>query len=371
MTRLILLSILFLLSLLIIFRAPTNLSWYVSILVTEFCWVFIVLIAFLLFIRFGAARFYLPANLIGIVSIVIYLLPIIQAYRVAADVKKNLPDAFPTKMEDEAPFNPFQMITGIGAKKVPYTTLTYDSAKSLTLDFYGSQVEGKRPCIVVIHGGSWAAGDSKQLPELNSEMAKWGYHVASINYRLAPANKYPAPIEDVSAAIAYLKGQSSTLNIDTSNFVLVGRSAGGQIALTAGYLLTKKMIKGVVCFYGPADMIWGYQNPTNPLVLDSRKIMEDYLGGSLSDVREQYVQSSATEMVNNETPPLLLIFGQNDPLVSDGHGVRLSRKLKPLNVKYYELYLPWATHAFDYTLNGPGGQLSTWATKHFIASVTQ
>ena len=85
----------------------------------------------------------------------------------------------------------------------------------------------------------------------------------------------------------------------------------------------------------------------------------------------QYVNSSATEIATSSSPPTLLIHGENDPLVSHLHGVRLDKKLDPLGVKHYDLNLPWATHGFDWTLNGPGGQLSTWTVKAFINEVVQ
>ncbi len=373
MTRLILVSLLLLLSLLVLFRAPTNFLWYVSILVTEFCWVFFLIVCFLLFWRFGNPAYHRITIVIGSAALLIYLLPIVQAAVLAGKVQRDFQSAFTHSKSTKAasPFHPLQMITGIGAKAVNYKTLTYDTSNNLVLDFYPSIVAGKRPCVVVIHGGSWAGGDSQQLPELASELAREGYHVASINYRLAPAHHYPDPIDDVKAVLAFLSSQAATLQIDTTAFTLLGRSAGGQIALSAAYTLNDERINGVISFYGPADMIWGYQNPTNPLVLNSRKVMEDYLGGTLDQVPQQYKVSSATETVNMHAPPTLLIYGEQDPLVSPRHGNRLVKKLDENGINYFILYLPWATHGFDYTLNGPGGQLSTWTVKQFLALVNK
>ncbi|GAA4729617.1 hypothetical protein GCM10023229_03600 [Flavisolibacter ginsenosidimutans] len=263
------------------------------------------------------------------------------------------------------------MITGIGARQVAFKSLLYDAANKLSLDFYPSVIRGVRPCVVVIHGGSWAGGDSKQLSDLSSELAKAGYHVASINYRLAPQHHFPAPLQDVKTAMDYLCGHASSLSIDTTAFTLLGRSAGGQIALSAAYTMNDSRINGVISFYGPTDMIWGYENPTSPLVLDSRKVMEDYLGGTLQQAPEQYRESSATETVSEHTPPILLFYGENDPLVSPRHGNRLTKKLDEKGIKYFALYLSWATHGFDYTINGPAGQLSTWVVKEFLAVVNK
>lgn len=366
MLRLALLIILFLLSLLIVFRAPVNLLWYVAILVTEFCWIFFFITCILLLWRFGSNRYNVACYVTGIASLILFSLPIIGAYRLSAHVKKMFTQPNQTSHK---PFEFWQMITGIHTQQVAYKLLTYDTANALTLNFYSATTTGNKPCVIVVHGGSWAGGDSKQLPELNSELAKAGYHVASINYRLAPQHIYPSPVEDVNTAMAYLRSHAAELSIDTNNFVLLGRSAGGQVVLSAAYVLNNPAIKGVISFYGPADMVWGYANPTNPLVLNSRKIMEDYLGGTYRKVPQQYINSSATETATRSSPPVLLIYGENDPLVSHLHGYRLTKKLDSLGAKHYDLYLPWATHGFDWTLNGPGGQLSTWCVKAFLKEV--
>jgi acetyl esterase/lipase len=368
MVRLFLSGFLFLFSLLAIFRAPTNLLWYVSILVTEFCWIFIFIIGLLLFWKFGHPSYYFLTDLFCTIALLLYLSPIVRAFQAAKKVEQEFAVTFNGVTEGSS-FSLVKIIGGIGAKKVPYQTFEYDAVNWLRLNFYPSSIKGNRPCIVVIHGGSWAAGDNLQLPELNSELAKEGYHVASIRYRLAPKHHYPAPLEDVKNTLDFLCAKAAELSIDTSGFTLLGRSAGGQIALSSAYTSRDPRIKAVISFYGPTDMVWGYENPTSPLVLDSRKVMEDYLGGTLQQVPDQYHRSSATETVTSHTPPTLLIYAENDPLVSPRHGNRLTKKLDEKNRKYFAVYLPWATHGFDYTLNGPGGQISTWAVKQFLASV--
>jgi acetyl esterase/lipase len=260
------------------------------------------------------------------------------------------------------------MFNGLFPKKIPYKKLVYDEDWALDLHFYSSNITGKRPCVIVIHGGSWAAGNNLQLAELNSRLALEGFHVASIHYRLAPAHRFPSQLHDVQAALNYLGARSNALSIDENAFVLLGRSAGGQIALSAAYHLAKR-VKAVIAFYAPTDMVWGYQHRCNPLVLNSRKVMEDYLGGTLQQVSQKYIESSATETVATDSPPTLLLYAENDPLVSPRHGNRLTKKLEEKGVKHFALYLPWATHGFDYTINGPGGQLSTWTVVQFLRSV--
>jgi acetyl esterase/lipase len=368
MLRILLFGFLLLLSLLILFRAPAKVLWYLSILVTEFSILFFILTGFLLLFWKPATTMYQgAATVLGILSLLLFLLPTVQAIYLAGRVQKEFRAAFPKAAESATiSINPLKLFTGVTAKRARFESLEYDSHQKLKLDFYPGRGAGPHPCVVVIHGGSWAAGDSRQLPELNTELAKEGYCVASINYRLAPASTFPAPVEDVAAALRFLTAHATELAINADRFFLLGRSAGGQVALVAACMLNDSRIKGVINFYGPTDMVWGYQHPTNPLVLNSRKVMEDYLGGTLQQVPGQYDLSSPTQLVKPGCPPTLLIFAGHDPLVSHLHGHRLAPKLKAAQVPLFELYLPWATHGFDYTLNGPGGQLSTQVLTLFL-----
>jgi len=258
-------------------------------------------------------------------------------------------------------------------EKIPYETISYTKRgdEDLTLDFYQSTKNGRRPCVVVIHGGSWCGGNSQQLPELNSELARQGFQVASVNYRLAPKYRNPAPIEDINDALKYLKKNSRELKIDTNNFILLGRSAGAQLAMVTAYTQNIPGVRGVVNFYGPTDMVWGYEVPANPFIMDSRKVLEDFLGGPLSKVPHLYKASSPVEVVNNKSIPTLIIHGANDGLVSIEHGERLKEKLIKNKIPHYMLSLPWATHGCDYTINGPSGQLTTYAVEYFLNHVVK
>ncbi|MEP6467424.1 MAG: alpha/beta hydrolase [Parafilimonas sp.] len=321
-------------------------------------------------VKFGGKNYTAASLIFGFAALIFYTIPFIYAVRITPGVEQIFADKN-TNEDKTPPFEWSKLVTGLFAKQASYQTLTYDTAKKLTLDFYPSFIKGNQPCILVVHGGSWSSGDSQQLPELNSELAKRGYNVASINYRLAPQYKYPAPVEDVKSVFAFLREHGKQLSIDTNQFVLLGRSAGGQIALSAAYTLhDDAALKGVICFYAPVDMVWGYANPTNPLVLDSRQVMSDYLGGTYKQVPQQYIASSGNYTARANVPPALLIYGQNDPLVSYLHAVRLSKKLDSLSVLHYNVYLPWATHGFDFTLNGPGGQISTWCVLQFVDKIT-
>ncbi len=376
MIRFILIVILFLISLLCVFKAFTYHLWIASILVSEFPWIFMCIAGGLLAWGIAPQKFQLAGNVLCVLTLLILLSPVVRAKSISNSLQQELASSLGKRSSEQTdsssqPFQFFKMISGIGAKQISFQSFTYSlTAENLTLDFYPSVIKGNRPIVIVIHGGSWASGDSQQLPELNSELARQGFHVASINYRLAPQYKNPAPTEDVKAAMDYLRMHSSKLNIDTTQFILLGRSAGAQIALLSAYKLHDPSIKGVISFYGPADMVWGYSLPSNPLVMDSRKVMEDFLGGTYEQVPQNYEASSPVHAADKNSPTTLMIHGQNDVLVAYEHSIRLSKKLTLVGVKHHLLTLPWATHGCDYTLNGPGGQLSTYSVLYFLKQVT-
>ncbi|HTH82883.1 MAG TPA: alpha/beta hydrolase [Mucilaginibacter sp.] len=374
MPRLILLIILFLISLLTIFKAFQYHLWLLAIGVTEFSWLFILITLVLLATGIWVNKYQLEGTLVGVITLVLFLSPYIRAYNVGNSLKNNFDTAFGNKAglssnNDRSPFSIFRLFSvdkPIASKTFIY--VTYPDT-TMSLDYYPAQVSGKKPCVIVIHGGSWSSGDSRQLAELNSYLARRGYNVASINYRLAPKYQSPAPVTDVQAALNYLHKHAEELKIDTGNFILLGRSAGAQIALLAAYTLHNAGIKGVIDFYGPADMVWGYSVPSSPLIMDSRGVMEAYLGGSYHKVPQNYASGSPLAFVDKTTVPTLIIHGYNDVLVAYEHSRCLNEKLQQNGIKHYWLRLPWATHGFDYNLNGPGGQLSTYAVERFLNAI--
>ncbi|HVV53770.1 MAG TPA: alpha/beta hydrolase [Mucilaginibacter sp.] len=376
MSRLVIIIILFLLSLLAVLRGQAYYLWLLSIAVTEFPLVFAFGTVVMLITGFWVNKYQWSGTIIGIIALVLFISPVFRSWLVSRHLKQDLAWAFGKEgiKSDVKPFSIAKFFKLKFRDTVACRTLTYvtygDGTK-VTLDFFPSQLPGNRPCVIVVHGGSWTSGDNKQLPDLNSYLAQKGYHVAAINYRLAPRYQTPAPVEDIHQAMNYLREHAGQLSIDTNKFTLLGRSAGAQIALLAAYTLHDKDLKGVIEFYGPTDMVWGYSIPSNPLIMDSRKVMNEYVGGTYNQVPQKYHDCSPLFFVDRNSPPTLMIHGINDPLVSYIHAIKLQAMLKEKHVPHYWLKLPWATHAFDFNLYGPGGQLSTYAVEQFLNEVTK
>ena len=379
MIRLILIALLFILSLVNFFPVPSKEIWYVGIAVPEFPWIFMLATILLLVWSYFSKKLRVACLVLGSITLLIVTSPIIRAYTIANTLDKNLETSFGIKnnsiqsFHQPKPFRFLQMFTGNGAKKIAFTTYQYakNGGVDLTLNFSPSAIPGIRPCLVVVHGGSWRRGDNSEIEAVNNYFANAGYQVATINYRLAPKFHSPAPQEDVHAAFTWLRSHADELKIDTNNFVMTGRSAGAQIVLTTAYTGNEKGVKGVAAFYGPNDMLWSYDNPDKPLIMDSRLVQRDFLGGSPTEVPDRYIAESPILHVTSQTVPTLLVHGVIDAHVYYKQSVRLVNKLNEYKVKNMLLTLPWATHGCEYNLNGPSGQLSIYSMEKFFYAVTQ
>jgi acetyl esterase/lipase len=106
-------------------------------------------------------------------------------------------------------------------------------------------------------------------------------------------------------------------------------------------------------------------------VLKSPLLLRQFLGGSPAAVPAAYDAASAIRQVSRSSPPTLLLHGRLDVLVWHRQSERLTATLAAAGVPSVFLSLPWATHAFEYNLSGPGGQLGAYAIDWFLAAVTR
>jgi len=229
--------------------------------------------------------------------------------------------------------------------------------------------KAKAPCIVILHTGGWNRGTSDEFTPFSQLLARNGYAVAAIEYRLAPDSIWPAQRDDTLEAIRYLKSHAAELSIDPTRLILLGRSAGGQIAEAVAYTANDPAIRGCIAFYAPADMSYAYQFGREDDMLKSPLLLRQFLGGSPAQASANYDSASSIRYAGRQSPPTLLLHGAPDPLVWVRQSERLDRRLAEAGVAHYFVRVPWGTHAFDFNLNGPGGQISTYAVGYFLAAV--
>jgi acetyl esterase/lipase len=379
--RLVFALVVFFASLLAIFPAPTYRTWELSIGVTEWGHV-LALIALLVFLpgwsRTASGRI---SVLFGIFAIPLALFPLLRALPVAETLPAKVTSAFggrnPSQGPDAAarprPLVYRDLFTGVYTPAIRIDTATYvtRSGKPLGVDLYrpASPRSGPLPLVVMIHGGSWRGGSRRDLPELNRYLAARGYAVAAVAYRFAPANPHPAASRDIHTAIQFLKSNAQHIGVDATRIVLIGRSAGGQLALLEAYTARDPAIRGVVALYAPSDQVFGYENPSNPRVINSTLILENYLAGNPRTKPEAYRTASPINFVSRSTVPTLLVHGVKDELVWVRQSERLDAKLTAANRPHLFLKFPWATHGCDYNFSGPCGQMSTYAIEIFLGEV--
>lgn len=358
-------------------QAPDWAPWKAAVLAGEYGhWIALLplLLAALAWLSRGGRAIVAGATvLVCAVAFGLLLKPVVEAALLSAHLPAKLEKQFGHAEIARPPFA-FTALFRTAATPVPVETVNY--ADGLALDFYRAPATAAThhsgvPCVILVHGGGWDGGSRAEIAQFDQWLAGRGYAVAAIDYRLAPKFQWPAQRDDVLAAIAFVKKHAVALGIDPTRLVLLGRSAGGQIAEAVGYTANDPALRGVVAFYAPSDMVFAYVNAREDDMLKSPTLMRQFLGGTPDTARENYDSASALPRVGPATPPTLLLHGEIDALVWYRHSVRLDARLAERGVPHAFVALPWATHAFEYNLSGPGGQLTTFALEWFLAAVTK
>jgi acetyl esterase/lipase len=130
-------------------------------------------------------------------------------------------------------------------------TLTYLSPRSqapaLTMDVVTPNGSGPFPVVLLLHGGGFERGSPKQMDAIAAQLRKAGLASASVSYRMAPRFQHPAQLQDVKAAVRYLRANASKLSLDARHVCAVGDEAGATLALLAAFT------RGVARFEGRAE----------------------------------------------------------------------------------------------------------------------
>ncbi len=111
--------------------------------------------------------------------------------------------------------------------------------KYQVLDVYRpEEAKGDLPVIVIVHGGAWVYGDKEVYQYYGMSLAERGFAVVNFSYRLAPAYRYPAGIEDTNTVFNWILENAPMYGLDTKNLFAVGDSAGGQMLAIYCNILT-------------------------------------------------------------------------------------------------------------------------------------
>lgn len=265
----------------------------------------------------------------------------------------------------EAPLSLRRVIAGLETVDVPvHRGVKPVSAASLTVDVYQPPAGDHHPVLVQIYGGAWQRGAPGDNATFARYFASRGFAVFGIDYRHAPDAHWPAQIEDVRAALAWIRAHAADYHADATRLAIIGRSAGAQLAMIAGF--EDPGVSAVINYYGPVNLARAWREPPRPDPIGSRPVLEAYLGGTPEQIPEPYQAASPIEHVSARVPPTLLIYGSRDHIVQAKYGRDLYAHLIAAGATSQLVEIPWADHAFDFIPGGLSGQLSLWHTEQFL-----
>lgn len=216
-------------------------------------------------------------------------------------------------------------------------------------DAWDSAVEEKLPTVIWVIGGAWQETAPLRYAAELSFLAKAGYNVAMIDYRVNSEARYPAQIQDVKTAIRFLRAHADKYGVDENRIAIMGDSAGGylsaMVGVTAGVGLfeTKEWagydssVKAVIDWYGPIDMKTMQEDFERENNMQMGPIMK-FLGEAETRNEEILKQASALSYVSENTPPFLILHGTADEMVAVGQSIRFYEELQKKNVPS-DLYL--------------------------------
>ena len=131
------------------------------------------------------------------------------------------------------------------AQDKPLVYLTARSqAPALTLEVVKPEGAGPFPVVLLVHGGGFTAGTPADMRPIAEQLRKAGLASALVSYRLAPRFQYPGPVQDLKAAVRYLRANAAKLGVNGERVCALGREAGGTLAELLG------VTRGVMRFEG-------------------------------------------------------------------------------------------------------------------------
>jgi len=232
-------------------------------------------------------------------------------------------------------------------------------------DLYAPKGLDKAPALVAVHGGGWQIGDRKFYSNWGPYLARNGFAVFAIEYRLMkPGVKtYPGSVYDTKAAVQYVRAKAGDFGIDPDRIGMIGDSAGAHLSALvalageepafssqyrseASAALPAK-VKAVVGFYGVYDMLaqWQHDLVTRP----RDNISEKYLSAAPHTNRKVFFEASPISYAtaDRNSTRFLLIHGDHDDIVDPAtQSAAFLLALKQAGFFVRTVVIPGAGHFF-------------------------
>lgn len=216
----------------------------------------------------------------------------------------------------------------------------------------------KYPVVVYVYGSAWLSNHSKgaDLNTIGKALLDAGFAVVMPNHRSSIDAIFPAPINDIKAAIRYIRANAAVYQLDTTFIGVSGSSSGGNMAAMMGTTRGVKTgimgnvtvdIEGKVgsctAYSSSVDAVVDWFGPTNMLLMDSCGgtdfIHNDahspaslYIGGAIQENKDKCLLASPTTYVDPSDPPFLIFHGDKDRVVPHCQGEILFASLRKAGV---------------------------------------
>ena len=225
--------------------------------------------------------------------------------------------------------------------------------RPLQLDLYSpAAAAGPVPGLIFIHGGGWQMGNRSDYKYYTVRFADHGYVAATVSYRFSQEAEFPAAVEDVKCAVRWMRANADEIGVDPDRIAVIGGSAGGYLALMAGYAPDVPELEGtgghegvssavrvVVDLYGPPDL-------TVPIDRDN-PIVTDFMGATYEELRDHYALASPLHHLDPSDPPTLIMHGTIDQILPVTHSDALAEKLLELGLPYWYDRVDGWPHTMD------------------------
>ena len=228
------------------------------------------------------------------------------------------------------------------------------AGEPLCLNLATPKEGGPFPAVVCIHGGGFRAGKRESLDGLCVKLAERGYAAATVSYRLAPKHPFPAAVQDVKAAVRWLRANAGRYRVDPARIGALGYSAGGSLAQLLGVTPHEPRFDGdggnkaepcdvacVVNIYGANDFTKSYGRSK-----DAHEVLPLWFGGDLSTHRDRHIEGSPLFWVTPASAPTRCIHGTVDDHVAIEQSQWLVERLQAATVPADLVVLEGAGHGF-------------------------
>jgi acetyl esterase/lipase len=234
------------------------------------------------------------------------------------------------------------------------------------------------PVLIAVHGGGFFQGSRTSGAANQRWFADHGWTVISIDYRLARDDRptWNLATRDVQCALAWTVANAAALRIDLDRVTLTGGSAGGSLAMAAGYLANARRTDpecgpalphiAVVVAKAPLIDVIGSWYYASELRDEQRSYLTRYIGGSPRDYPERYAAIDLRHFQFPSNPPTLILGGASDPLLSAEAGGDFVRKGNAAGLEVHQILFPYSGHDFNTTYNSITNQAMRQIIAQFI-----